>query len=102
MYRKAIAVLLVLSVWCTDAHRCLQASPPPASPFPGDWDVPVTLMSRGDLLARGGALNALGKDKLMTITAQSKVDKNVEQLAATLDGDSDLVSLSAGAVTVVQ
>jgi hypothetical protein len=58
-------------------------------PFP---EVPIKLMSRGDLLARGGAVRALGRAKLQRIKQQSSVDLNVEALARSMDNDDDLVS----------
>jgi hypothetical protein len=58
-------------------------------PFP---EVPIKLMSCGDLLARGGAVRALGRAKLQRIKQQSSVSLNVEALARSMDSDDDLVS----------
>jgi hypothetical protein len=48
-------------------------------------------MSRGDLLARGGAVRALGREKLLRIKEQSSVNLDVDALAQSMDTDDDLV-----------
>ena len=117
----SLAVLLLLSVSCvSNAHRLMLQSPPelqatPASSSPPNntaspqpslngtgssssndsWpfpEIPVRLMSRGDLLAQGGAVRALGRDKLLRIKQQSSVDLDVDALAQSMETDDDLVS----------
>jgi hypothetical protein len=58
-------------------------------PFP---EVPIQLMSRGDLLARGGAVRALGREKLQRIKEQSSVTIELDALAQSMESDDDLVS----------
>jgi hypothetical protein len=66
-------------------------------PFP---EVPIELMSRGDLLARGGAVRALGRAKLQRIKQQSSVSLAIEALASSMDNDDDLVSQALEGITV--
>ncbi|WIA34299.1 hypothetical protein OEZ86_012638 [Tetradesmus obliquus] len=58
-------------------------------PFP---EIPVRLMSRGDLLAQGGAVRALGRDKLLRIRQQSSVNLDVDALAQSMETDDDLLT----------
>lgn len=127
---SSLAVLLLLAVCCvSNAHRMmlqtspeLQATPassnPPnitASPQPSlngtggsssndSWpfpEIPVRLMSRGDLLAQGGAVRALGRDKLLRIRQQSSVNLDVDALAQSMETDDDLVSSAALAMAAM-
>eukprot|EP00882_Tetradesmus_deserticola_P021045 GHRQ01022760.1.p1 GENE.GHRQ01022760.1~~GHRQ01022760.1.p1 ORF type:complete len:256 (+),score=44.78 GHRQ01022760.1:52-768(+) len=107
----AAALVMLLQLWgwaAADAHRMLhQAAVPPfsaskaaqqiysASPATDDWptdwpEIPVQVMSRGELQAKGGAIKALGLEKLQRIKTRSSVNLTVKALAAKLDKDNEL------------
>lgn len=116
-YRPAaglVVFLLLVFGAAVDAHRLLHqhttgefaassatqqpnnsATAPATDDWPSDWpDVAIQLMSHGDITARGGALKALGRAKLQRIKAQSSVNLTIEALAAKLDKEKDLVSIT--------